>query len=117
MDPLGRFLYADNTNSNTQQCCGQIASFQINPSTGALTLLPWTNAGNYPVAMTVDAFGQVLFNVDEIAGDINAYQIYQPTGEPGAISPFNFPANACPQCSFPVGSSGCMTSNRRRLQR
>jgi 6-phosphogluconolactonase (cycloisomerase 2 family) len=96
MDPLGRFLYADNTNSNAQGT-GNVAAFQINPSTGALTLLTPDFAENYPIAMIVDPYGQILFNVDEITGDIENYGISQSNGQlSGPLSEVRFPANACP---------------------
>jgi 6-phosphogluconolactonase (cycloisomerase 2 family) len=95
MDPLGRYLYADNTNLNTVGI-GNVAAFQINPTTGALTLLPAATAGNYPVAMTVDAFGQFLFNVDEVSPEIDTYAINQQSGTLGSGSGAGLPALSCP---------------------
>lgn len=95
MDPLGRYLYADNTNLNAMGR-GNVAAFQISPTTGALTLLPAATAGNYPVAMTVDAFGQFLFNVDEVSPGIDTYAISQQSGALGTEFGTGLPSSTCP---------------------
>jgi 6-phosphogluconolactonase len=95
MDPLGRFLYADNTNASATGI-GHVAAFQINPITGALTLLTTASAGNYPVAMTVDAFGQFLYNVDEVSPEIDTYAINQQSGAPGGGPGIGLPSSSCP---------------------
>ena len=96
VDPLGRYLYADNTNLSAGGI-GNVAAFQINPTSGALTLLtPAATAGNYPIAMAVDAFGQFLYNVDEVSTGIDTYAISQQSGALGSGFGTGLPSSSCP---------------------
>jgi 6-phosphogluconolactonase (cycloisomerase 2 family) len=96
MDPLGRFLYVDNTNANFPGI-GRVAGFQIDQNTGSLTLLPWADAEDFPISLAVSPSGQQVFGVDEITADLVGYGVDPSTGRlSGPYSQTFFPANSCP---------------------
>jgi 6-phosphogluconolactonase len=71
VDPTGRFAYVANQSGNS------VAAFNINATTGALSIIGTTNvtAGNSPVAIAVDATGRFVFVANENDNAVQTYSI------------------------------------------
>jgi 6-phosphogluconolactonase (cycloisomerase 2 family) len=86
VDPTGRFVYAANNQGNG------ISAYAIDPTTGALTLIPGSPfaAGNVPMSVRVEPSGKFAYAINMYSNDIWAYSIDGATGAltPVAGSPF-----------------------------
>ena len=99
VDPYGRFVYLA-TNDG-------VTGYQINRSTGALTLIPGAPfaAGEFTDAVTADPTGRFLYATNEYGGEnqggegtISGYRVNQSTGEltpiPGSPFPTGYGAGS-----------------------
>jgi 6-phosphogluconolactonase (cycloisomerase 2 family) len=88
--PSGAFLVLANRFSAT------LSVFQIDPSTGALTLLALVPAGDGPQSLTFGPAGQYLYVAHYDARDVGVYQFNSATGaltEVGKASTMGFPSS------------------------
>jgi len=79
VDPSGKFVFVANEGDRTEPTLfpGGVASFSIEPSTGALTAVqgsPFT-AGTNPVFVTVDPSGQFVYVANETSNDVSVLKI------------------------------------------
>ncbi len=84
LDPLGRFVYATNTNANNVQ------ANTIDPSEGTLTEVigsPW-GTGTFPIAATVDPTARFLYVVNRDNNTVSGFVINQQTGD---LTPMSTP--------------------------
>lgn len=97
--PSGKFVYATNTgNANLGANGPSLATFSIDPTTGALTLTNTTPlpAGSGPTGLTLDPVGKILFIAHPGANNISVYSLDPTTGTPTAISGSPFAAAGGP---------------------
>src|SRR5260370_3738943 len=80
VDPLGRFAYAPNLNTNT------ISMYAINATTGVLSPIGTGSvaAGTHPIAIAIDPSGKFLYASNNGSSNISLYSINATTG---ALSP------------------------------
>jgi 6-phosphogluconolactonase len=74
VDPLGKFAYVTNRNSNN------ISVYTINAITGALTAGTAVAAGTKPVAIAVGPSGKFAYAANEGDSTISVYTINTTTG-------------------------------------
>jgi 6-phosphogluconolactonase (cycloisomerase 2 family) len=117
VEPTGRFLYVQNfyTDSAHAEGTSNVAGFQIDPLSGALTSLPGspfelgTGSGDPSTlgegsAHTMAVSGHFLYAANSLAGTVTAYRIQ----ESGSLTPLEgspFPARGTPS-SVTVDPSG-----------
>lgn len=90
-EPLGRFVYVANVNSNT------VSGFRLNADTGELAPVPGSpfSAGANPFRVVIDPSGKFLYVSNANGSSLSAYNIDSDTG---ALSPI-------PGSSFPTGQT------------
>lgn len=88
-DPSGRFLYATDSNSNSN---GLVDGFAINATTGALTPVPSSPfaTGQYPGSIAIDASGKFVYVSNYQSSSIYGYALNSNTGSLSGLagSPF-----------------------------
>ena len=102
IDPRGDFLYAANYGANT------VSSYDISPSTGALTGTTGTNVavGTGPTCLTIEpALGIYLFTSNQIDHTISAEQLDSHTGVLKAVQNTPFQAQNLPTCAIAIANT------------
>ncbi len=114
--PSGKFLYVTNSgNANLNVNNPSLASFSIDPTTGALTpinslALP---PGTGPQGAAIDPAGKFLFFANSGPGNVSVYSIDAATGALTAVpgSPFTTPANPNNVVVHPGGKFAYVSAN------
>ena len=75
-EPLGKYLYAVNQNSNT------VTGFSIDPGTGALSQIVQSpfSVGTTPVSMTIDPSGTFAYVINQGSSNITEFVVNTATG-------------------------------------
>jgi YVTN family beta-propeller protein len=74
IDPLGKFAYVANSNSN------DVSMYTINAATGALTSVGLIAAGTDPASVAVDPSGKFAYVTNSGSNDVSMYTINATTG-------------------------------------
>jgi len=95
-DPLGRFLFITNFNAS------QIDVFQVDPTTGALTIAPNSPVhASSPIHLVVEPSGNFVYVPDSQNALINIFSI-DSTGNMTLKVPFTVPTGAVPGTDAPL---------------
>jgi 6-phosphogluconolactonase (cycloisomerase 2 family) len=91
VDPCNRFVYVSNFQSNSVSgyaMCNTVSLPNCPSADGSLLSVgAAAPAGNGPIALAVDPFGNFVYVVDNLQNAISAYQISSATGVLTALSP------------------------------
>jgi DNA-binding beta-propeller fold protein YncE len=90
VDPLGKFAYVANSNSN------DVSMYTINAATGPLTSVGLIAAGTDPASVAVDPSGKFAYVTNSGSNDVSMYTINATTGaltSMGAIAAELFPTS------------------------
>jgi YVTN family beta-propeller protein len=80
VDPKGTFVYLTATTDNPATSAGEVSTYTVNASTGALTLAGSIAAGVAPVSVTVDPAGRFVYVTNSDSNDVSMYTIDATTG-------------------------------------
>lgn len=99
-DPLGRFAYVVNLNSNS------VSAYTIDARTGTLTSVgPAMTAGTMPRSVSVDPSGRFAYVANEGSDDISAYAISATNGALFQINCGGAAGVGCNGANFAAGTS------------
>ena len=79
VDPSGKFVYVANLN-DTPGAAGNVATYTINATTGALTSTGTIAAGTQPFSVAVDPAGKFAYAANAGSNDVSMYTINATTG-------------------------------------
>jgi 6-phosphogluconolactonase (cycloisomerase 2 family) len=100
--PNGNFVYAVDQCVGTSNCVqgqGGVSVFSVNPSTGALSLVPGSDfaAGQGTLGVISDPSGAFVYASNQSSGTISGFAVNQSNGTLASIPGSPFPAGVNPQ--------------------